>query len=60
MGRNWLNAVAIVLATAGPSAAQARPVFTGTWQSEATTLVITDTPGLFTVERTTAGVKRRN
>jgi hypothetical protein len=55
MQGQWLSACAIVLLTAASSAAQERPVFTGTWESDGTTLVITDTPALFTVERRAPG-----
>ena len=54
MKGNWLSA-AIVVSTLGTAFAQERPVFTGTWESDASTLVITDTPALFTVERRANG-----
>src|SRR5215217_1157758 len=55
MGGNWIRATLIVLSALGTSFAEERPVFTGTWDSDGTTLVITDTPALFTVERRSGG-----
>jgi hypothetical protein len=59
MPRVLLSAIMVALSIVSTSFAQERPDLTGTWRSEATgpeatTLVITDTPALLTIERTTA------
>src|SRR5262250_2746497 len=51
MTRILMSAVTVALLSLGTSAAGERPKFTGTWQSDMATLVITDTPNRFTVER---------
>lgn len=63
MRRNFLSALATTLLCIGTVQAQERPDFTGTWvkdlaatqPGDGTTLKITDTPALLTVERTSGG-----